>query len=58
MFYQLLVSNYPVLFESIHALLDAHIDPPLVVDQYCEVISVNDLLWGDFQGDEHELRVW
>ena len=32
MFYQILVSNNPGLFEAIHALLDEHLDPPLVVD--------------------------
>ena len=58
MFYQLLVSNDPGLFEAIYALLDAHIDPPLVVDQCCEVISINDLLWDDFQWNAHEFRVW
>ena len=53
MFYQLLVSDDPGLFEAIHALLDAHIDPPSVFNQCCEVISINDLLWGDFQGNVH-----
>ena len=32
-FYQLLVRNYPGLFEAINALIDAHVDPPLVVNQ-------------------------
>ena len=32
MFYQLLVRDDPGLFEAIHALLDAHADPPLVVN--------------------------
>ena len=58
MFYQLLVGNDPGLFEAIHALLDAHVDPPLVVDTCCQVISINDLLWDDFQGNAHELGVW
>ena len=58
MFYQLLVSDDTGLFEAIHALLDAHVDPPLVVDQCREVISINDLPWDDFQGNAHELRVW
>ena len=56
--YQLLDSDDPGLFEAIHALLGAHVDPPLVVNQCCEVISINDLLWGDFQGNANELRVW
>ena len=58
MFYQLLVRDDLCLFEAIHALLDAHVDPPLFVDQCCEVISINDLLCGDFQWNAHELRVW
>ena len=58
MFYQLLVSNDPSLFEAIHALLNAHVDPNLGVDQCCEVISINDLLWDDFQGNAHEFRFW
>ena len=33
MFYQLLVSDDPGLFEAIHVLLDAHVDPPVVVYQ-------------------------
>ena len=57
MVYQLLVSNYPSLFEAINALLDAHVDPPLAVDQCCEVIIINDLLWDTFQGNAHEFRV-
>ena len=32
MFYQLLVCDDPGLFEAINALLDAHVDPPLVVN--------------------------
>ena len=48
MFYQLLVRYYASLFEAIHVLLNAHVDPPLVVNQCIKVISVNDLLWGDF----------
>ena len=58
MFYQPLVSDDPRLFESIHALLDAHLDPPLFVYQLLEVISIDDLLWGDFQRNTYELRVW
>ena len=58
MFYQLLVSNDPGLFEAIHDLLNAHVDPPLVIDQCLEVISINYLLWDDFQSNPHELRVW
>ena len=58
MFYQLLVSDDLNLFEDIHALLDEHVDPLLVVDQCWEVISINDLLWDDFQRNAHELRVW
>ena len=57
-FYQLLVRDDPGLFEAIHALLNAHIYPPLVVNQFIEVISVDDLLWGDFQRNPHKLRVW
>ena len=56
-FYQLMVSDDPGLFEAIHALLDAHVDPPLNLDQCLELISINDLLWDDFQGNAHELRV-
>ena len=48
-FYQLLVCDDASLFEAIHALLDAHVDPPLVVNQCLKVIGVNDLLWDDFQ---------
>ena len=58
MIYQLLVSDYPGLFEAIYALINAHVDPPLVVDQCLEVISTNDILWDYFQGNAHELRVW
>ena len=57
MFYQLMVSDDPDLFEAIHALLNAHVDPPLVVNQCREVIIINDLLWNDFQRNAHELRV-
>ena len=57
MFYQLLVIDDPGLFEAIHALLDSHVDPPLVFEKCCEFISINDLLWGDFQGNAHEFRV-
>ena len=48
MFYQLLVRDDTGLFEAIHALLDANVDPLFVVDQCCEVISINYLLWDDF----------
>ena len=58
MFYQLLLSYDPGLFEAIRALLDAHVDPPLVINQCLEIISINDLLWDDFQRNAHELRVW
>ena len=58
MFYQLLVSDDPILFEAIHALLDVHVDTPLVAHQCCDVISINDLLWGGLQGNAHEFRVW
>ena len=58
MFYQLLVRDDVSLFGAIHALLDAHVDPPLVVHQCLEVISVNDLLWDDFKRNPHKLRVW
>ena len=58
MFYQLLVRDDAILFEAIHALLGAHVDPPLVVNQCLEVISVDDLPWDDFQRNPHKLRVW
>ena len=58
MFYQLLVSNDPGLLEAIHALLDAYLDPPLIADQCCEVVSINDFMWDNLQGNVHELRVW
>ena len=32
MFYQFLVSDDTGLFEAIHAIFDAHVDSPLVVD--------------------------
>ena len=48
-FSQLLVCDDASLFEAIHALLNAHVDPPLVVNQCLEVISVDDLLWDDFK---------
>ena len=57
MFYQLLVCDDASLFEAIHALFDGHVDPPLVVNQYLEVISVDDLLWDDFKSNPHKLRV-
>ena len=53
MLYQILVRNYHVLFEAIYALLDAHVDPPLVIYQCCEFISINDLLWDYFQGNAY-----
>ena len=58
MFYQLFVRDDASLFEAIHALLDAHVDPPLVVNQCLEVISVDDLLWGNFKSNPHKLGVW
>ena len=58
MLYQLLVSNDLGLFEAIHALLGAIVDPPLVVNQYCEVVRINDFLWDNFQGNAHEIRFW
>ena len=58
MFYQFLVSDDASLFEAIHARLDAHVDPPLVVNQCLEVISVDDLLWDNFKRNPHKLRVW
>ena len=58
MFYQLLVRDDPSLFDAIHAFLDAHVNPPLVVNQCIEVISIDDLLWDDFQRNPHKLRVW
>ena len=58
MFHEFLVSDDTVLFESMHALFDAHVDPPLVVHQCLEVISVDDLLWDDFKRNPHKLRVW
>ena len=58
MVYQLLVSDDPGQFEAIHALLNAHVDPPLFFYQLYEVIRINDLLWDDFQGNAHELRFW
>ena len=57
-FYQFLVCNDASLFEAIHALLDAHVDPPLVINQCLEVISVDDLLLDDFKRNPHNLRVW
>ena len=59
MFHQLLVSGEnPGLFEDIHVLLYAHVYPPLVVNQCLEVISIDDLLWDDFQRNPHKRRVW
>ena len=58
MFYQILVRDDPGLFEAIHALIDVHADPHLVINQCLEVISVDDLLWGDFYRNPHKLRVW
>ena len=57
-FYQFLVRDDASLFEAIHALLDAHVDPHLVVNQCLEVISVDDLLRDDFKRNLHKLRVW
>ena len=56
--YQVLVNNDPSLFVAIRAFLGAHVDPPLVVDRCCEDISINDLLWDNFEGNAHEFRVW
>ena len=53
MFYQFLICDDASLFEAINALFDAHVDPPLVVHQCLEVISVNDLLWDDFKRNPH-----
>ena len=58
MVYQILVRDDPSLFEAVHALIDAHVDPPLVVNQCLEVISVDDLPWDDFKRNTHKLRVW
>ena len=58
MFYQFLVRDDSSLFEDIHALLDAHVDPPLVVHQCLEFIGVDDLLWDDFKRNPHKLRFW
>ena len=44
MFHQFLVSDDPVLFESIHALFYAHADPPFVVYQCSEVVRIKDFL--------------
>ena len=49
MFYQFLVRDYTSLFETIHALLNVHVDPPFVVKKCLEVISIDDLLWDDFK---------
>ena len=57
MFYPFLVHDDASLFESIHALLDAHVDPPLFFNQCLEVISLDDLRWGDFKRNPHKLRV-
>ena len=54
MFYKFLVSNYPRFFESIHTLLDAHVDPPLFFDQCGEVGGINYFLSGNFQCNEHK----
>ena len=58
MFYQFLVSDDPGLFEAIHALLDAHVNPTSVVYQCDKVVSINDFLWDNFQGSAHEFWVW
>ena len=57
MFYQFLVSNDPGLFDSIHALFDAHVDPPLVVYQCSELVCINDFLLYDFQWNANEFQV-
>ena len=57
MFYLLLVRDDAILFEAIHALLDAHVYPILFVNQCLEVISVDDLLWDSFKRNPHKLRV-
>ena len=56
-FYQFLVSNDPSLFESIHAILYAHVYLPLVVYQCSKVVRINDFLWDNFQLNAHEFRV-
>ena len=58
MFYQFLVCDDASLFDAIHALFDAYVDPPLVVQQGLEVISVGDIMWDDFKSNLHKLRVW
>ena len=58
MLHQLLVSDDPGLFESIHALFDSRVDPPLVVYQCREVVCVNYFLWDDIQWNAHKFRVW
>ena len=57
-FYQFLFCNDASLFKAIHTLLNAHVDSPLVFHQCLEVISVDDLLWGDFKRNPHKFRVW
>ena len=49
MIYQFLICNDASLFEDIRTLLNAHVNPPIVVHQCFEVISVDDLLWDDFK---------
>ena len=56
MFYQFLVRGDASLFEAIHALIDAHVDPPLVVHQCLEVLGFDDLLWDDFKRNPHNHR--
>ena len=58
MFYHFLVCNDAILFEAINSLLSAHVDPPLVVNQCLEVISLDDLLWDVFKRNPRKLRVW
>ena len=58
MFHQFLVRNDPVLFDSMHALFDSHVYPPLVVYQCSKVVRINDLLWDDFQWNAHEFCFW
>ena len=57
MFHQLLVIDYIGLFESIHALFDAHVDTHLVVYQCSEVVHINDFLRDDLQWNAHKFRV-
>ena len=56
-FYQLLVRDDVSLIEAIHALLDAHVNPPLVFNQCLEVISVDNLLLDDFKRNLHKPQI-